>query len=1040
MKEILLFDPYGEQDVALNQIKEFGFDPFFVSEEEKALASFADHHFDLLISEIPNKETSNATEYFQKIEQINASKSVPQVILTRSRDLFDISVVELFQIRDILFKPAETNTFKNTIIFNLIPAKRIQLLCSRKHSPKFEESIKVFKIPYQISNSWTEFSRINNFLGNQLIVFEEGFEGALPVQFLNTLMAKSPLKKIPVIFFMNRKDPALERLVASYGAGVILVPPFRWDVLEMLIRQLMIKMYSLTLTEESPVKPAAVLKESKMEEVPEAKIDPMDETESGNLSVNQCLKVLPSKINDPAIRTAFTQFLKTGNPRMKETCIAKINTTGGSELVNFLRNAYQVGNNLLRETIIDMLADVSDIPEIMALLLRACGDKLPKIQVTALMGLFNYDVNETAAMLRQLLNSPHPKVRMTAARGLEKYKGLEVYPDFYRVISTSEETPLIESFIRYFEQNFDLIKDLKILLPLFQSGSNRVKERVLDLFLIKKDTRIGEYLPVISKTDDRVLIRMVIEGYALCKDAKGLPFLLGQINTREGDTAENAILSVLEKYVDPKYIVYFQMVIEKGSDNLREKVIDMIRAFKSDVAQPAVKVALAFGGSGVKVAVLDLLTTWKDSISVYYSTLLLDDHDRNVASHAAKILKSMALKNHIEILIEAFKQLKQDEAKSTVSEVLSGIVAGEDQGLLNKMMKQDSYSQLIAILEKSGVSLGKYTTQVLGKHASDKDSLEVLIKTLNDKNYEARTEAILALAEAGREEAKPYIAKLLDDPEWYVRRVALEGLSKLNAREFDMQILKCLKDENPAVRTQAAGTLFALDIRFQEPLIPFLLEESSDKVVEQMLLLLAPFKDQKVLTMHGPKMSSPLKMTRVTAAVEFLLAWEHVDKKWLEGWKTSRVWYLKVLPMVYEFIRQREAFNESVAMYLKDPSQEVRMALFDLILIKFGSEKEKIEWCFKLLADESPMLKGKVLAAMTSFSNMSLIDLSHIKNYFINENDPAILNFYKEFYVKRIKPEDEQGFFEDMSDLPEGIHKEIIFELVQRLNPAVSQN
>jgi bilin biosynthesis protein len=132
-------------------------------------------------------------------------------------------------------------------------------------------------------------------------------------------------------------------------------------------------------------------------------------------------------------------------------------------------------------------------------------------------------------------------------------------------------------------------------------------------------------------------------------------------------------------------------------------------------------------------------------------------------------------------------------------------VKEEAVGLLEFNAK-DSLEPLIKALNDSDKEIRKGAAHVLGI-IGDSKAIEPLIKTLSDKNKLVRREASTALSHMGKEAVDPLI-KTLQDPDWKVRGAAVWALGAIGDSKAVNEVEKLLNDEKNFV---VVGARYALD-------------------------------------------------------------------------------------------------------------------------------------------------------------------------------------------------------------------------------------
>ena len=148
---------------------------------------------------------------------------------------------------------------------------------------------------------------------------------------------------------------------------------------------------------------------------------------------------------------------------------------------------------------------------------------------------------------------------------------------------------------------------------------------------------------------------------------------------------------------------------------------------------------------------------------------------------------------------------------------------------------------LVNALGDQNLDVRASARRALEKHADDKLTVELLIKTLKDKRVWVRDEATYLLSEIGDERAVEPLMEVIDTGHSEYARRGLRRLADTRAAE---PYIKALKSPDPDVRRIAARTLgFLQDKRAIEPLM----EASQDddrKVRYSAMFALGSFNDQ----------------------------------------------------------------------------------------------------------------------------------------------------------------------------------------------------
>ncbi|OVE73501.1 hypothetical protein BVX93_01475, partial [bacterium B13(2017)] len=917
------------------------------------------------------------------------------------------------------------------------------ILCSNSRKKHFINAFESMGFVMHPITQKFDFTRSLYEVKVDFVVFEDGFADMTLVQLLNRLVSYSS-KKLPIYCFLKQKDFILEQLLEEYGPYY--VHDYPWDLgrVEESLQKLIIDAYSevkkksktiaeslgwndnLSANKQSIIIEADKIEKEKVVEevVDDTDIIPeqqpresrMDETRSGSLSVTIFINKINDIIKDNIIAKSIVHFIKTGGNFQKQKCIDSLSTSNSYKSYPVLLESYKKGNDALRGYLIEIFLELPTHKVLMDCFCIAINDRLPSIQYNALLGLRNYDPAQVVVYMQSKLKDPSLKIKQAAANIVKNLKDLRIFNSFLQGLENVRDTTLLNTFINYVKVNYKSIKDFNIFNPAFQGGNLVLKELLLDFFINEKDKRCLPFLKIAATSGERVLIRFAIEGYKVLNDPIGIEILLTFIDTRESALAETAIRSIMNNHSSPKYSSMFLMIVEKADDRLRESVIDIVKKFKEKENTTILQTAIRLGGTGTKVAAIEAMDNWKSKNIILVAGPLLDYHDRYVSDYVYTYIKKIMDTSCIESLIRVFMVIKKDQSKEIIAHLLGKLIQEEKPLSLLKFIHGDRYSTLIKILKNFGVSLGKYTSEVLGKHISDDASFEVVLRTLYEKNIEARAEAAFVLGNQNNPLAIPHLLRFIDDENWYVRRCVIEALGKLEAKDSASLILKKLRDENPAVRFAAASALRFFQIKFKETLFVILMQEDSVKVCEEMVHLLAPFRDQKTADVFASKLVATNMLTRINAAVSLLPLWDNVDKKIVRSWLNSDKWAIRLLALSYLANDDPMTIIDQMNVFLMDNSEDIRKFL--ITFISNHKREESFELFRNFINDESAEVRNQIVHELHAIEPEGMLDL--VIEIFLKEKDDTVLSSIMEIFEENIDekiPEALHSRFEDLNEV-----------------------
>lgn len=115
-------------------------------------------------------------------------------------------------------------------------------------------------------------------------------------------------------------------------------------------------------------------------------------------------------------------------------------------------------------------------------------------------------------------------------------------------------------------------------------------------------------------------------------------------------------------------------------------------------------------------------------------------------------------------------------------------------------------------LKSDDIYTKKHALWILG-YLKDADSYNSIVSLLDDRNFEIRIDAIIALEEIGNKDAFFEIKKLIRDENPIVRENALRVMVKLRKNDSSVIVFlkEALKDKDPEVREETLNLLYRLE-------------------------------------------------------------------------------------------------------------------------------------------------------------------------------------------------------------------------------------
>lgn len=1038
-EKILFYDPSENAEATLSVIRSLGYEVRSVNAPDELYSEIAANPYDLMLTEIQSdyfSETNGLFSFFEKLRIILPNQVLPHMAVTNTRNVFDISLAETYKVRPIFLKPVSEEVLRKAIQYRIMNKKKGLVLCPSANATYMQNCFAAMGFEVQCVSKLIEFSRVLHENRFDFFIFQEGFEGLPSAQLLNKILTVYTVR-VPICFFLKAEDRILSKLLEKYQFFSIQVPPWDFSLCEEQIQDMVIKAYykaprkifaasTSEKKEEEPV-PVPEKKEEAVETMIPLKspvISKLDETETGALSVTGFIRTFPMDLPVPKISSPLTQFLKTGLGLQKNKVAEVLKTSEGFPYLKVFIEAYKNGNDSLRESIVELFVEIPGKAPVMECLVLALNDRVPSIQHLALSGLRNYDLKKTLPYIRSKLRSPISKIKNSAAELLQNVKDPSLYGDFLSGVLNTEDLTLIKYFLFYVRNSFQEIKDFSIFLPVFKSSNYVLMEHLLELLIQTKDKKLLPLIRLAAGSGERVLLRLSLEGFRQIPDPSSVELLVDLVSGKEGAAAESAIMEIMHQFASAKYLSMFFLIVQKCQDSIKEEVLLIAKQFKEKESFPIFQAALRYGGTGTKIAAIESMSKWKKEHVILLIGPLLEDSDKFISEFVYKYIEENSTVDCIDSLLKVFISLKTDNAKEVIAHALARIVKDSDSSTsFLKVMQKDSYSVMVRILKNSGVSLGKFTSEVLGKHFTQGASFEIILRTLYDKNIEASAEAAFLLGEHNNLQAVPHLMRFIDDQNWYMRRMVVEALGKLKAVDTAHVLIKKLKDSHPSVRQAAATSLSQFNVKFKEPILVLFLEEESIKVLEQMLNLLSPFRDQKTADVYIPKLSAASVLTRINAAASLLSLWGDVDRKMIEGWLKSEKWAIRLLAFSFFSKEEPSVVMDSMDIFIMDKAEEVRRFLISFIAMQ--KKDECVQTLRSFIRDESPLVRQQVAMELVKMPVLGIREvLVEIAQFEINEE---VLNSVLDYIYEHKDPEIFQILSEREEVCAEGILKRLTY-------------
>jgi len=987
--KILFFDTSETKDYTFKILNDEGYDVFSVSSIEEVSSNLKDGDFKLLISEI-NMEQGILKDYFSAVTDLLNTKEIPHMAVTDSKNLFDITMAEAANVRPILLKPVYPEHLKNAVHFSILNLRHGLVLCGEKDKTRLQRSFESMGFDVKIILAKFEFSRQLYENKVDFIVYVDGFKGLMQNELLESMQSFKK-KIVPLCFFLHRSNMMFEYALQKYGPYKIILPPHDFDNVEDVLKTLIIEAinFSKEQGEKETVKvEKKVVEKEKKAEVTSFTDESLSETNSGDLSVLGFIKTV-DKIFSKKNSIAFSYFFKKGSNYHKTKCIDIFDELGDVKIFHHFFKAYNKGNNSLRISISELFSDINLHPDIMNFLIKVLRDPLEEVRYSALLGLKSYPVKQTSLHVKVCLVDSSLKIRQLAAGMLKGVKDFSLIGNFLKSLLVFEDINILNALIKFLDVNYKSIKDLTVFNEIFMSDNSLSIDSLIDFFLEKKDQRISPILKYLAKLNNNLISRSAVLGLQQLNDLSVIDDLLSLLNSSNGEVAHKAIIELIEKNRSSKYIDTFISIVKKGDDRLRESILEIVKDFKEKDKIDILKHCFMLGDTPTKLTVIDSLTNVDIKKVILLIAPYLDSDDILLTDYIYTYLEKRADTSCLESLVKVFDFVKKEESKDIIAKMLGVILEKEDGNPLLKLAHLDAYSNFIKFLQTSDVSLGKYTADILGEKIEEDSSFELVLKSLYDKNIEARAEAASVLGDSKNNSAVSHLKKFIDDDNWYVRRMVIEALGKLGAKESSSQIERYLSDENAAVRYASSITLNKFGVKVKDYLFGLIVFEDTRKVLDNLVFLITPFPNHNEVADYLSKLNALDKDIRIKAAASLLSMRDEFDTSLISSWFGSGKIEHKLLSMMVIAKRNPEMILNKIDNFLQDESDQIRGFLIEFLSTSKKRDEMLFEKVAKYYKTSSANVRNLMLKKLHSSSDLN--SLNFVLQEFLGEDSMDVV-------------------------------------------------
>ena len=262
-------------------------------------------------------------------------------------------------------------------------------------------------------------------------------------------------------------------------------------------------------------------------------------------------------------------------------------------------------------------------------------------------------------------------------------------------------------------------------------------------------------------------------------------------------------------------------------------------------------------------------------------------------------------------------------------------------------MSEEEITKISKLLENDNPAMRQLALEQLSAHKDNHEVVNLVIRTLQDKDKGVRTFAAEILGDVDNRHALIALTHSLEDSDWEVRKAAINSFGKHKNPETVPFLIQSLRDEHPQVRFSAAQELKKFDSPTMiEPLFEVLKDET-DSVKEEAKSTLLNF-NVKVPASLIARFILDHNKTIKEVAIEFLTTMvEGNPIPHLEKALSDKDWEIRLLALteIGKIIKKEEGIDPKVLkLNLNSLNDENARVRFEAISnLKAINDSEAIE-------------------------------------------------------------------------------------------------
>ncbi|MDB6018969.1 MAG: lyase domain protein repeat-containing protein [Pedosphaera sp.] len=290
-----------------------------------------------------------------------------------------------------------------------------------------------------------------------------------------------------------------------------------------------------------------------------------------------------------------------------------------------------------------------------------------------------------------------------------------------------------------------------------------------------------------------------------------------------------------------------QRLKSKDSKTRIRMVEEMAASGKASVLEPITEALKEDEDSEVRAAAAKALGTLRDERSLAPLTAALNDPKPDVRAAVVQALRQLGDQRAIDPLLNSLRD-PNHHVRFHVANSLSALG-----------WRPNTDTEFVL----RSVALGQHEEAA----AYGKESVQLLIKALEDITSPKRQAAAVALGKTGDQRAIKPLEAALEDNDNHVRVAAVEALSQIGASECSAALFRRLQDSDHHVRAAAVEALGRMgDPRIVDPIAKSLLNDSSWDVRKLSVEALGRIKDDRATQLLWQALTDKDHDVRQTAA------------------------------------------------------------------------------------------------------------------------------------------------------------------------------